>query len=288
MPTKNGINDEGFKPVPKETSACQGLDGSSAVLNEAPSNVSVPSNTMNTQGQVVQQSQNIPPERVIEVQKVVVDKKGGGCNKTTCCIACCGGCFIFAVVAVLAVIFAGPSVARFLNKVINRGVVVPEVHEVNAQTLDLKINTILSKNGEQTVIFSEDEVNTLLKTRVASASNENTKIDARVKFEKDKTQFFFKMADWMPWAIIRIEPTSSGDMSIKSVKIGPLNVTTNVEQFVKNQGLTSEGSTSGELDVKSIYSSIIFGDHSSEVKINKIYLYDSEIKLDIVVTKSTL
>jgi hypothetical protein len=287
MPSKNSINNEGFQPVPKETGVSQGSGGSPVVTSDATENVSVSSSPMNPQNQVVQQPQNVPPEQVVEVQKVVVEKKGGGCNKTTCCLACCGGCLIFVVVAVLAVIFAGPSVARFLNKVINRGVVVPEVHEVNAQALDLKINTILSKGGEQTVVFSEDEMNTLLKTRVASASNDNTKIDARVKFEKDKTQFFFKMANWMPWAIILIEPTSSGDMSIKSVKIGPVNVTTNVEQFVKNQGLT-EGSTSGELDVKGIYSSIIFDDHSDEVKINKIYLYDSEIKLDIVVTKSTL
>lgn len=217
-----------------------------------------------------------------EQKTVSKEKKGKGfCNVTSCFIGSCVGCLVILIVLILLGIFAAPMLAKMLNRVINPGVEVPEVNEVSLDDLNSNIDQILTKSGEQIIIVSEDEFNTLLKQKYGDVTDTAVSMDIRTDLEQDTAQVLIRFVDWMPWAVITVVNDQEGNVSTTSIKLGPIDASSYFNDAIQER-IQNEGSDYSQgMDIPSLFANVIFGDNVNAINVKSINFLKDEVKIAV-------
>lgn len=282
---------DGTKPVPKEgeptnQQASSTASGQPTVpLAESYPTQTAPQGAAPVQNQQTTQPATPPPAQEPPQQVVVKEKKRGGmCNKTTCCIGSCVGCLFIIVALVLLAIFAGPTLADILNKAINPGVDVPEVETVDTTEVEDELASVAQADLAQTITISESEFNSLLKQKLSEAGEESFNLDLRTDFEENTAKIYIKLVDWMPWGVIEVTNDEQGQLTTSSLKIGPLDASSFLDETVMQEMEESgDGTTSPEsLDMTELLKSLLFEEDANKVTIQEVYFRKNEMELTAV------
>jgi len=285
MPQKENKTPEAedpTKPVPKEgedLEVTQQATASTGPQEQPTVPLAGPSAT--TPEQVATQPAQQPTQPQPPQQQVIVkEKKGGGlCNATTCCIGSCVGCLILIVILILLGIFAAPTLSKLLNRVINPGVSIPEVMEVDTEDLKNTLNDVASKEERQTITVTENEFNALLKEKYQNG-DADLSLEAVVDFEQDTATVYMKLSEWMPWAVIEISNDENGELSTSSVKVGPIDLTNYIGDTIQKGIDEEETITSAEqLDLTSLFESVLFEDTTNKVTVQEIYFLKDQMEV---------
>lgn len=230
--------------------------------------------------------QQPPTQEQTRPETVVVEKKKGGCgcNKTTCCIGSCIGCILIIVCLILGIIFAAPTISSLLNKALNPNVNVPELTNVSLESVKSQLEESSKSNQGESVRISEEEFNALIKEKKDKRSDISEETDIRFDFEKDKAKMFAKFSEWMPWAVIEIVGNDDGTLNVTSIKIGPVDITTQLSSTFESYGSSLNidiKETGNEVDAINLLTGFIFDETTEDVEIEAVYFHENEIELVI-------
>ncbi len=281
--TDSSIDKSDTKPVPKESEMSNEpvSDSKTRSKREVQSEereVKQQGNKVNDRVNVQQQSDvstktNIENVDTTEEQNVISNKEGkkkkGCCSLSTCLIGTCSGCLILIIAIVFLVIFAGPSIAEVLDKVINPDIEVPEVKDIDLDKLKNEIDESISGNSQQIIILSEDEFNAMLKQKYRD-------MDIRSDLEKDTAKIFIRFVDCLPWITITITSDDEGEISTSNVKLGTIDVSDYSIDMISKYIQNDNENVSGEID-SLLFSSVIF--RNDITTIESIYFLQDEIKV---------
>jgi len=257
---------------------------SGAAMTQTPPGAEDQQQVSSPQAQVQPSS---PPPQPPQVQKeTVVVKKGGGCglNKTTCCLGTGGGCILLIIIIILAAIFAAPTVSDLLNKALNAGINVPQIQEMSLETIESKIDTAKASTTDQTVTLSEDEFNALVRQKMQESTTEGEQqIDVRFDFEEDTANILIRFYEWMPWGVIEVLSDEEGNLTITSIKLGPIDVSTQVQTSLEQyqQDLPTNVEQPDQIDAASLLSSLLFDAEDGKVQITSVYLHKDQIEFTV-------
>jgi len=281
----------GARPVPKEnlqSEQNQQQQVNSQPLTQEQNNDASQNNLPNQQSSQIQPTQTQSKTPVTETNKEQVQvktekKKKGLINKNTCCIGSCVGCLLILIALVLLGIFAAPVLSKYLNKMINPGIEVPELKDVDLTDLDNEVSSILDEAGSQTITVSEDEYNQLLKRDYGTYSEEaQLDADFRADFEEDQASLLMKFTKWMPWALVEMTSDSEGQITTDSIKLGPVSIGSYVKKAVE-ENMEEGQQMSSEVDMSSLLARVVFDDEIEQVTIEGIYFKDDEIEFDVTI-----
>jgi len=283
MQENNQVSDSnsnlsGTQPVPKE----EEVSPNTQTVQQDPAGLETQSNVPAQPVQETQEQKQETVETISPEQSKPAKKKKGCINTTNCCIGSCVGCLLILIALVLIGIFAAPTLSKYLNNLINPGVEVPEVKDVDLTDLDDEIASLMDKAGSQSITVTEDEFNQLLKRKYNSGTEETAfSSDVRTNFRENEAELLMKFTEWMPWALIEVTNDSEGKLTTDSIKLGPVDISNFVKGAMENE--FDEGEFSGNIDMSFLLASIIFGDDINDVSVSAVYFNDDEVKLEVII-----